>query len=284
MKTNFNCCGVVFILWIVVIIVMAPRSKKRKGSTSTVAKLEKEYDASKFVSSAGQKRYVASVVKKRAIQERGLYVTMDSVSYQVKKRKWEELVKHPEAAIVPVVREFYANMEEHRNFQVFMRGKIVPFDRTTINKYYNLPNIDNDGYEHMLQGSINWETIMNALCPGTITRWNLTQSRAIKTFPGKNMSKSSKAWHYFVCSKFMPTTNFSAVSKDRAGLTYAIKKGKSVDVGLLIQRSILNALKIAKVGLLARPGKSLHLLFSLRTLRAMFILSVGEGTEIFWKI
>ena len=63
------------------------------------------------------------------------------------------------------------------------------------------------------------------------------------------MSKSSKAWHYFVCSKFMPTTNFNAVSKDRAGLTYAIQKGKSVNVGLVIQRSILNALKIAKAGL-----------------------------------
>ena len=228
---------------------MAPRSKKRKGSTSTAAEPEEEYDASKFVSAVAQKRYVASVVKKGAIQERGLYVTVDSVSYQVKKRKWEELVKHPEAAVVPVVREFYANMEEHRNFQVFVRGKMVPFDRTTINQYYILPNIDNDGYEHMLQGSINWETIMNALCLWTVTRWNLTQSGNIKTFLGKNMSKSSKAWHYFVCSKFMPTTNFSAVSKDRAGLTYAIQKGKSVDVGLVIQRFILNALTIAKAGL-----------------------------------
>ena len=90
---------------------------------------------------------------------------------------------------------------------------------------------------------------MNALCPGIVTRWNLTQSGNIKTFPRKNMSKSSKAWHYFVCSKFMPTTNFSAVSKDRAGLTYAIQKGKSMDIGLVIQRSILNALKIAKAGL-----------------------------------
>ena len=63
------------------------------------------------------------------------------------------------------------------------------------------------------------------------------------------MSKSSKAWHYFVCSKFIPMTNFSIVSKDRADLTYVIQKGKSVDVGLVIQRSILNALKIAKAGL-----------------------------------
>ena len=134
---------------------MAPRSKKRKGSTSTAAEPEKEYDATKFVSTAAQKRYVAFVVKKGDIQDRGLYVTVDSVSYQVEKRKWEELVKHPEVAVVPVVREFYANMEEHQNFQVVVRGRMVPFDRTTINQYYNLPNIDNDGYEHMLQGSIN---------------------------------------------------------------------------------------------------------------------------------
>ena len=48
---------------------------------------------------------------------------MDSVSKQVKNRKWEELVKHPEATVVPVVREFYANVEEHRNFRVFVRGR-----------------------------------------------------------------------------------------------------------------------------------------------------------------
>ena len=171
---------------------MASGSKKQKGSTSTTTELEEEYDSSRFVSSTTQKRYVASVVKKRAIQEIGLYVTVDSVSYQVKKRKWEELVKHPEAAVVPLVREFYANMEEHRNFRVFVQGKMVPFDRTTINQYYNLPNIDNDGYEHMLQGSINWETIMNALCLGTVTRWNLTQSGNIKTFRGKKCPSLQK--------------------------------------------------------------------------------------------
>ena len=72
------------------------------------------------------------------------------------------------------------------------------------------------------------------------------------------MSRSSKAWHYFVCSKFMPITNFSAVSKDRVGLTYAIQMGKSIDVGLIIQKSILKALKILKAGL---PHS--HLVFEL---------------------
>ena len=55
-------------------------SKKQKSNTSTAVEAEEEYDAKKFVSLAAQKRYLASVVKKGAIQERGLYVSMDSVS------------------------------------------------------------------------------------------------------------------------------------------------------------------------------------------------------------
>ena len=99
---------------------------------------------------------------------------------------------------------------------------MVPFDKTTINKYYKLANINKDGYEHMLKGNINWETIKDSLCPGTTTSWSVSQVGVVKTFLGKHMSKSSKAWYYFVCSKFMPTTNFSVVAKDIARLTYAI--------------------------------------------------------------
>ena len=106
------------------------------------------------MSFGAQKKYVENFLKRGMIQERGFYVTMDSVSKQVKNRKWEELVKHPEAVVVPVVREFYANVEEHRNYRVFVRGRWVPFDQTTINRHSNLPKINNDEYEHMLQDAL----------------------------------------------------------------------------------------------------------------------------------
>ena len=172
---------------------MAPRSKKQKGVSSSTEEPEQEYDRTKFVSLVAQKKYIENFVKRGVIQERSLYVTMDSVAKQVKKRKWEVLVKHPEATVVLMVREFYANTKEHRNFHVFIRGKWVAFDRTTINRHYNLPNINNDEYEHMLNGEVNWETIMNALCPSTTTRWVMTQSGAFKSFPDKNTARSSKA-------------------------------------------------------------------------------------------
>ena len=104
---------------------MVPR-KRQKGASSSTAEPEQEYDRTKFVSFIAQKKYVESSVKRGVIQKRGLYVTMDSVAKQVEKKKWEELVKHPEAAVVLVAREFYANIEEHKNFHVFVRGKWWP--------------------------------------------------------------------------------------------------------------------------------------------------------------
>ena len=115
-------CGVgclVLISW----LTYGSMRKKTKGVSSSTAEPPSEYDKEKFVSFAAQKKYVKSFMKRGVIQKRGLYVTMDSVAKQVEKRKWEELIKHPEAVVVPVVREFYANMEEHRDFRVSVRGK-----------------------------------------------------------------------------------------------------------------------------------------------------------------
>ena len=50
----------------------------------------------------------------------------------------------------------------------------MPFDRKTINKHYRLTNINNDGYEHMLRGEVNWETIMKSLCLSALIRWSIS--------------------------------------------------------------------------------------------------------------
>ena len=54
------------------------------------------------------------------------------------------------------------------------------------------------------------------------------------------MKQLSKVWHYFIAVKLMPTTNFSAVLKESAALTYATQLGKLVDMGQVIQDSILH--------------------------------------------
>ena len=54
------------------------------------------------------------------------------------------------------------------------------------------------------------------------------------------MTKVAKIWHYFVCAKLLPTTNHSAIMKSIVALVYAILKNMKIDVGLIIQHSIIH--------------------------------------------
>ena len=48
-----------------------------------------------------------------------------------------------------------------------------------------------------------------------------------------------KVWHYFIGAMLMSVTHFSDVIKDQAGLLYAIKTKKLIDIRSVIQQSIL---------------------------------------------
>ena len=53
-------------------------------------------------------------------REEGITVDMGKILNPIKKRKWENFVKHPEPIVVSVVREFYANAIEHKDYRVFV--------------------------------------------------------------------------------------------------------------------------------------------------------------------
>ena len=150
------------------------------------------------------------------------------------------MCEHPNPAIVPIIREFYANGKERDEFQVFVRGKWVKFDCTTINHYYGLADIEDDQYQVLLESDeTNWDDIKNALCKEPVM-WKRYTNGGLKSFPGQAMKEIAKIWHYFVCTKLQPTTNVSAVMKSRVTLVYAILEGMKIDVGLVIQHSIIH--------------------------------------------
>ena len=74
----------------------------------------------------------------------------------------------PKLAVVPVVREFYANAPEHDNRKVFIRGKQVNFSGKAINKFFKLPDIERDGYTEFIGKQIDYEEILQEIAvPGT---------------------------------------------------------------------------------------------------------------------
>ena len=48
---------------------------------------------------------------------------------------------------------------------MFVKGKWVKFDRTTINGHYGLADIEDDQYQALLESDeTNWDDIKNVLC------------------------------------------------------------------------------------------------------------------------
>ena len=182
--------------------IMAPKTKSGAGSSQS-------FDASKFLNYETQKKFTDQL-RIHGIQERGLVQKLQhKVNWTIDANRWEILCEHPEPAVVPIVREFYANGKERDDFRVFVRGKWVKFDRTTINHYYGLADIENDQYQALLESEeAKWDEMKNALCKEPVA-WKRYTNGGLKSFPRQAMKKIAKIWHYFVCAKLQPTTNVS---------------------------------------------------------------------------
>ena len=63
------------------------------------------------------------------------------------------------------------------------------------------------------------------------------------------LSKRAKIWHYFVGTRFMPSSHLSDVTGDQAILIYCILLGKTIDVGSILYAYILHSVKGVSVGI-----------------------------------
>lgn len=58
----------------------------------------------------------------------------------VARRGWQEFCKHPRDPVLPLVKEFYANMLGQSQQTIWVRNSLVPLDPRVINVFYNLPS------------------------------------------------------------------------------------------------------------------------------------------------
>lgn len=125
-------------------------SKRQRGATSCS---RQTVDRSKFISSNAAERFNKVLDKKTLVLERGLRLDANldgDMAVMIAERNWFKLVEQPGPAVIPIVKEFYANVIERVESVVQVRQKPVAFDNDTINAYYGLktPDLD-DLYEDL---------------------------------------------------------------------------------------------------------------------------------------
>lgn len=54
---------------------------------------------------------------------------------------WKKFCSQPIEGIFPVMQEFYANLSNQKDYNVYVQGKTVPFDSEIINNLHGMPDI-----------------------------------------------------------------------------------------------------------------------------------------------
>ena len=202
-----------------------------------------------FVSAEAEVRFHDSVTQHSGIKERGFDIDVENARDEefqrvIQSRGWQLFYKHPKAAVMTVVRKFFAiAVESTSSYAVFVRGKHVRYDAGTINQLFRLPyNPSGPNELDYLMDSTIMEEVSNEICKSGGTRWTIVRDEHAH-FLSKDLQQNMKVWHCFIYGKLVPTIHTSEVTKERVMLLYGIQKGMKINVGSWINSNIRHTIR-----------------------------------------
>jgi hypothetical protein len=224
---------------------MAPKRARGSSSSQSIALFVDDEAASHYT----------KVSSRNLVKERGINISRHlypPIADTIEARQWTKFTAQPSVAVVPVVREFYANALKHKDYSVVVRGISVSFASEAINELYELPNIENDEHSALSTDGFDADELLQVLCsPGAQFKWH---NGAPLSFPKSKLNPLGRLWLHFVCGKLLPGDFKTDVSADRGLLLYCIITGKSIDVGKVIQHSISYSINPNTTGGLTHPS------------------------------
>ncbi|GMN32299.1 hypothetical protein TIFTF001_044672 [Ficus carica] len=198
----------------------------------------------KFESELARKRFNDSFAERNLWPERGFaYMSSNTLGYPeyiysvIFKNNWKNFCQHPSAAIVPLVREVYANFDVGNPNSVYVRGKRVDISGAAINNVYSLNDVEDEYIEFSKRVHENQlSEIVKEICvPGT--EW-IKSARGSRSLSRCNLKPGPLIWNHFLKSRLMPSTHDNTVNKDRVILLFAIVMGRKINVGDVINEQI----------------------------------------------
>ena len=146
--------------------------------------------------------------------------------------------EHKASGFATLAREFYSNMVEMKDDSVYVRGIWVPFGHKKINEMFQLKGLKHGSKFKKLVEKPDHEKIVNLLIVGN-GRWETTKKNPHKAINRGSLTEEVNVWFYFITSVIVPTKHLCSVRDQEAIILYTLLKGYKVNVGRLIEGSIL---------------------------------------------
>ena len=170
----------------------------------------------------------------------------------IEQRGWEALCAHQKSGYEAVVREFYSNLVGMKDNTVFVKGVWVPYGAKAINEAYRMAGNKHGSKFKKLLENPNFKKIAKKLIDG---KAQLIQGEGgPKTLNRGSLTEEAKVWFYFLAFVFVPTKHLSTVREQEAIMLYAILKGYKLNVGTIIENSIMRYHEGNKRGLIPHPA------------------------------
>ena len=205
-----------------------------------------------FVSEEAHSNMWKYYANKGFVAERRFKTPITPFKELIEKRGWETLCAHRRAGYVAVVREFYANLVGRKDNTVYVRGVWVPYGAQAINQVYGLAGLKHGSKYKKLLENPDLKKIAEKLTGG---KAQLRQEKGgPKTLNRGSLTEEAKVWFYFLASVLVPTKHLSTVREQEAVMLYAILKGYKINIGAIIENSIMRYHDGNKRGLIPHPA------------------------------
>ena len=209
--------------------------------------------AKSFISEKAAALMEGSLKDRGFIVERGFKKVISPFAKMLEKRGWHLLGEHREPSYASLVKEFFANMVEKDGKRVYFKGQWVEFSREEINILFNL-RVQKDGSKFKKQiKEPKHQKIVDLLTVGK-GKWKGTRKTPFKSIARGDLTKEAKVWFYFINSVLMPSNHLSTVRREEAILLYALLKSYKINVGKIIEKSILDYSESKYRGMIPHPA------------------------------
>ena len=209
--------------------------------------------ATKFVPDKAKALMERSLKDIGFIAERGFKKLISHFTEMMEKRGWQSLGEHKEPGCAVLVKEFFANFVVKEGKNVYVRGHWVDFSKEEINRLFN-PRVQKDGSKFKKQlKEPKHHKIVDLLMAGK-GDWKGTKKTPFKSIARGDLTEEDKVWFYVISSVLMPSKHLSIVRREEVILLYALLKGYKINVGKIIEKSILGYYESNCRGLIPHPA------------------------------
>ena len=135
---------------------------------------------------------------------------------------------------------------------VYVRREWISFDKDAINKTFNLKVLKDGSKFKKLKEKPDYQQIGELLTNGK-GEWNSSKKNPFESIVRGSLTEEAKVWFYFLASILLPSKHLSTIRQEEAILLYGILKGYKINVGKVIEKSIMSYYQSKYRGLMPHP-------------------------------